>query len=207
MAMAVGRPAQRTSLLLVADPRPLTPEAAGCVQLLELLAAHAASCLRTADAIAELRERAASDALTGLGHHATFHEALAAARAAGATVAVLLIDVDGFKAINDAKGHQAGDRVLREISAVLTRRAAPGGRAVSHRRRRVRRAGQRGQPAGGDGGRPPAVRRRRPGRLGHRVDRHRPAAHRGGRRIRAGPPDRALYAVKESGRDGVEIDA
>jgi diguanylate cyclase (GGDEF)-like protein len=105
-------------ILVVADPRPLAP-ATDEVELLELLVAHAVSCLRTSEAVGELRERAARDPLTGLGHHGTFHEALSAARRRS-DVAVLMIDVDGFKAINDNRGHQAGDRVLVEVSAALS---------------------------------------------------------------------------------------
>jgi diguanylate cyclase (GGDEF)-like protein len=112
-----GEPGRR-SVLLLADRRPLTPRTE-TVELLEALAAQVASCLRTAGALEELRRRAATDALTGLGHHATFHEALQAAQTRREPVALLLADVDGFKAINDSRGHQAGDRVLREISAAL----------------------------------------------------------------------------------------
>jgi diguanylate cyclase (GGDEF)-like protein len=106
-------------VLLLADPRPLVP-ATEIVELLETLAAHATSCLRTAAALEELRARAATDPLTGLGHHATFHEALARARARHESIAVLMADVDGFKAINDTRGHQTGDRVLRETASALS---------------------------------------------------------------------------------------
>jgi diguanylate cyclase (GGDEF)-like protein len=119
VAVPLPGPAGRRGVLLLADRRPLTPQT-DTVELLEALAAHVASCLRTAGALEELRRRAATDALTGLGHHATFHEALAAARDRGEAVAVLLADVDGFKAINDSRGHQAGDRVLRETAAALS---------------------------------------------------------------------------------------
>jgi diguanylate cyclase (GGDEF)-like protein len=88
------------------------------VELLELLAAHAATCLRTADLMRSLRERAATDPLTGLGHHATFHEALARTHRRPRT-AVVLVDVDGFKRLNDTFGHQHGDQLLRAIAAAL----------------------------------------------------------------------------------------
>jgi diguanylate cyclase (GGDEF)-like protein len=58
------------------------------------------------------------DPLTGLGHPAAFAEALRRARQARG-VAVLLVDVDGLSAINDARGHQAGDRVLVGVGAAL----------------------------------------------------------------------------------------
>jgi putative methionine-R-sulfoxide reductase with GAF domain len=53
-------------VLLLADPRPLVPDTE-TVELLETLAVHAASCLRTAGALAELRARAATDPLTARG--------------------------------------------------------------------------------------------------------------------------------------------
>ncbi len=88
-------------------------------ELLELLAAQASACLRTAASVIELRAQAATDSLTGLGHHATFHTELAEARASG-DVGVLVVDIDGFKSYNDRHGHPAGDRALRSIAAALT---------------------------------------------------------------------------------------
>jgi diguanylate cyclase (GGDEF)-like protein len=113
--VAQGRP--RGVLLLAgrAERRVATED----VELLELLAAHAATCLRTADLMRSLRERAATDPLTGLGHHATFHEALARTHRRPQT-AVVVVDLDGFKRINDTYGHQHGDQVLRAIAAALS---------------------------------------------------------------------------------------
>jgi diguanylate cyclase (GGDEF)-like protein len=70
--------------------------------------------------IAELAEY---DALTGIKNRRVFDEHLAHLwqRAAkdGRTIAVLLIDVDHFKAYNDRYGHQAGDRALRRVAETL----------------------------------------------------------------------------------------
>jgi diguanylate cyclase (GGDEF)-like protein len=83
-----------------------------------------------AAAVLELRERAARDPLTGLGHHATFYEALPALRSGGrGRCALLLADVDGFKAINDTQGHAAGDDALRAMAGLLRAAAPSGGRA------------------------------------------------------------------------------
>lgn len=90
----------------------------GHVELLELLAAQASACLRTAGSVNRLRAQAATDSLTGLGHHGTFHIELAEACGAGA-VGVIMVDIDDFKAYNDLHGHPEGDRVLRETVAAL----------------------------------------------------------------------------------------
>ena len=76
------------------------------VELLEQLATHRAACLRTAELLGSLRERA-EPPLTGLGHHATFHEALAGSHRRP-TTAVVVCDIDGFKLLNDTYGHGHG---------------------------------------------------------------------------------------------------
>ena len=88
------------------------------VELLELLATQVAANLRVAHAVGELRERASTDPLTGLGHHAAFYAQLDAALAVGAAT-VALCDLDGFKALNDTQGHRAGDAVLRVAAELL----------------------------------------------------------------------------------------
>ena len=60
------------------------------------------------------------DALTGLYNRSAFHEqlgiSLALAKRGGSGVALLFIDLDGFKRVNDERGHQAGDEVLRIVA-------------------------------------------------------------------------------------------
>ena len=71
----------------------------------------------------ELARLAQIDHLTGLANRFGFHDlgsrALARARRRGSGVAILYLDLDGFKAINDTLGHKAGDAVLGEVSARL----------------------------------------------------------------------------------------
>jgi diguanylate cyclase (GGDEF)-like protein/PAS domain S-box-containing protein len=75
---------------------------------------------------AELARLAHHDALTGLFNRRRFHEELdsrlAQARRYGAQGALLFIDVDGLKAINDTLGHQAGDTLLASLAALLRER-------------------------------------------------------------------------------------
>lgn len=71
------------------------------------------------------RHLALHDSLTSLPNRRHFHErldlALAQARLQRNSLAVLYIDLDGFKAINDAHGHAAGDELLRIVAARLAR--------------------------------------------------------------------------------------
>jgi diguanylate cyclase (GGDEF)-like protein len=72
----------------------------------------------------QLRRSADTDGLTGIPNRAAFDRELDAAmrhaQATGAPLMLALIDLDGFKAINDSLGHGAGDDVLRMTGAALT---------------------------------------------------------------------------------------
>lgn len=73
----------------------------------------------------ELRSLSSRDRFTGLLNRATFDERLRrqalAARATGGEFAVAMIDIDHFKAFNDAYGHAGGDVALRRVSEILRR--------------------------------------------------------------------------------------
>jgi len=96
--------------------------------------AHFAGLLELAISNAESKQKltlqASSDALTGLLNHRSFHERLRSevSRAIrhGRELSLAVIDVDSFKAINDEAGHEAGDRVLSAIAALLERSARAG---------------------------------------------------------------------------------
>jgi diguanylate cyclase len=68
----------------------------------------------------ELEHRALHDPLTGLANRVLFHDRLSQAlsRRKG-SVAVMFLDLDDFKTVNDAYGHDAGDKVLRAVSDAL----------------------------------------------------------------------------------------
>ncbi|HTV84751.1 MAG TPA: diguanylate cyclase [Dyella sp.] len=72
---------------------------------------------------ATVRHQATHDMLTGLPNRVLFHDRLRAAMQRGdrdeSRFALALIDIDGFKAINDTYGHPAGDALLQAISARL----------------------------------------------------------------------------------------
>ena len=75
--------------------------------------------------VLHLRKAAQVDPLTGICNRRHFHEMLTreigSARRFKGPIALLLIDVDHFKAVNDRYGHMVGDEVLQEIAALLRR--------------------------------------------------------------------------------------
>ncbi|HKE64558.1 MAG TPA: diguanylate cyclase, partial [Micromonosporaceae bacterium] len=120
IAVPVGVKRNRAHIggvLLSADERVEYPDAE-ISNLLSLLAAQAWSSLERLRTLSHLRELATSDPLTGLRHQGPFGERLANSRP-GRT-AMLAIDIDGFKAINDTYGHQAGDAALVDLAQALS---------------------------------------------------------------------------------------
>ncbi len=85
---------------------------------------------------AEIEQVALHDALTGLPNRALFGElaakAVAQARRGGTQLAMLFVDLDRFKAVNDAFGHAGGDAVLRECAARLQAALRAGDVACRH---------------------------------------------------------------------------
>ncbi|MGX1309054.1 diguanylate cyclase (GGDEF)-like protein/PAS domain S-box-containing protein [Amorphus suaedae] len=78
---------------------------------------------RIREAEARARYLASHDTLTGISNRAEFNERLAEAidlgRRTGGHVGLMLLDLDGFKTINDTHGHAAGDDVLRVVAQRL----------------------------------------------------------------------------------------
>lgn len=88
------------------------------------LAVHIALAWSHSNVHRELKRQAAVDGLTGIANRATFNRELASALAEYET-SVLFIDLDDFKRVNDAHGHQAGDQVLQEVAQRLRRATRP----------------------------------------------------------------------------------
>jgi diguanylate cyclase (GGDEF)-like protein len=88
-----------------------------------LLALWATLFRTVARASRRLRHQATHDALTSLSNRTELYElggrALAGARRDGSLAALLLLDLDRFKEVNDTMGHEQGDRLLIEVAARL----------------------------------------------------------------------------------------
>jgi diguanylate cyclase (GGDEF)-like protein len=112
--------ATRIELVLYPPPEGF---ASDTKQLAEWLAAQAGIALENARLHALVQRQAITDDLTGLVNRRRFLEALdneveQAARL-GSGLAIVLIDLDDFKSINDRFGHHAGDQVLEALGALL----------------------------------------------------------------------------------------
>jgi len=105
-------------VLAVADP-----DAEASIETARVLAAASAVlgiAIRNVQLFTELHETAVTDALTGLFNRAhtleVFEAELRRSRRTGSELSVLMIDVDGFKELNDRQGHLAGDAALKSIA-------------------------------------------------------------------------------------------
>ncbi|MGH2682868.1 MAG: putative bifunctional diguanylate cyclase/phosphodiesterase [Actinomycetota bacterium] len=114
VAEAISRDTTRLSLILVAGLALLW------AALFRLVAAASRHLQQQAE---ENRHQALHDTLTGLPNRTLFHDrvhqALLTARRDGLRLAVMIMDVDRFKEINETLGHQNGDRLLRLIALRL----------------------------------------------------------------------------------------
>jgi len=132
LALLAGASLMGPAVLLIqwlsGQPIDVPVVAAGCITLFLLVILRldgVVGALRTtlderAVLEKELEHRALHDVLTGLANRALFHDRLtqALSRRQG-SVAVMFLDLDDFKTVNDAYGHAAGDKVLGTVADAL----------------------------------------------------------------------------------------
>ncbi len=98
-----------------------------------MVADHAGRAISNARRFEEVSGAARTDALTGLRHHGAFMTDLgrevAPAREQGRPLGVLMLDLDGFKQVNDNLGHLAGDALLAGLASRM-RGVVRGGEGV-----------------------------------------------------------------------------
>jgi predicted signal transduction protein with EAL and GGDEF domain len=108
----------------------------------------------------ELVRLSLHDALTGLPNRMLLADWLAAdiqtSQRHNSQAAVLFVDLDKFKHVNDTHGHEVGDRLMRSVADRLRTMLRPEDRIIRYRRRRVRRAvpGREQRRRGREGGEP-----------------------------------------------------
>jgi diguanylate cyclase (GGDEF)-like protein len=100
------------------------------LERLEGLAHQAATALTNARLVGELQHQALHDSLTGLPNRLALvdnmEQTLARARREGTDCALLFLDLDGFKQVNDSRGHLAGDALLVQVTQRLQATARAG---------------------------------------------------------------------------------
>ncbi len=89
------------------------------VLALEILASQLSLVWQRAVHHEQEKEKAARDGLTGLYNHRQFQESLKKELEANRELALLMLDIDHFKKINDTYGHQAGDRVIKFLANLI----------------------------------------------------------------------------------------
>jgi diguanylate cyclase (GGDEF)-like protein len=90
---------------------------------LEAIADLATVACHNAETYHQVQQAARTDALTGLLNHGAMQvrvrEEIARARRDRTPLSFVIIDLDDFKRVNDVRGHQAGDELLRQVAGVL----------------------------------------------------------------------------------------
>ena len=116
-------------LVELATAEPVTFDATR-LALARSMANEAAMALENARLYEALRRQALHDPLTGLANRTLFRDrvehALERSERDGSQVAVLFLDLDDFKTVNDGLGHLAGDRLLTDVAGRLARCLRPG---------------------------------------------------------------------------------
>src|SRR5438105_13472834 len=116
--------------LVVSERRGVEPFDPQDAALLDAIAALAATALDNATLVDQIRHEALHDPLTGVANQLLLGDRLALAvqqsRRSLTDTAVLVLDLDRFKKVNDGLGHLAGNEVLRQVAERLVRHTRPG---------------------------------------------------------------------------------
>ena len=108
---------------------PAAPVEAEDVRTLEAIADLATVACCNAETYEEIQHAARTDALTGLLNHGAMQvrlrEEIARARRDDAALSCVILDLDDFKRVNDSRGHQAGDELLRAVADLLRAELRP----------------------------------------------------------------------------------
>jgi diguanylate cyclase (GGDEF)-like protein len=100
------------------------------IRLLQTVANHASVALHNEMLIGRLRHDALHDALTGLPNRshltALATSAVVRATSGGSRIAMMIIDLNGFKVVNDTLGHHVGDQLICEVATRFEAAAGPG---------------------------------------------------------------------------------
>jgi diguanylate cyclase (GGDEF)-like protein len=110
---------------------------ASCRRVLEILANQAAATLSLIKDREQQRQLAVRDGLTGLYNRRAFNELLVSAianedRREGGQLALVILDLDHFKKLNDTFGHPAGDAALRSAARLLAQHLRKGDQAARY---------------------------------------------------------------------------
>ena len=108
---------------LISVARAERPFSEGERELFGYLANQAAVSIENVDLHETVQRQAVTDELTGLFNHRRFQEVISNEierhKRGGQDMALIMLDIDDFKAVNDSYGHMQGDLVLREVGRVL----------------------------------------------------------------------------------------
>jgi diguanylate cyclase (GGDEF)-like protein/PAS domain S-box-containing protein len=116
--MADGKP---VGVLIVGWETPVAALGSRRTDLVTVAAHEAAVAVQRVAAVRRLSDAALTDALTGIANRRAFDGALKQALQTAArsddALGMAMLDLNGFKALNDTQGHAAGDRLLKEVAA------------------------------------------------------------------------------------------
>ncbi|MEZ5251301.1 MAG: diguanylate cyclase [Ilumatobacteraceae bacterium] len=138
IAVPIRRAGQAIGSLIVTTDRTDRVYSVAECEVLQSLADHAGLAIMDAQTVESMHE-AFTDALTGLPNRRLLvdrlRQSLGRSHRQDRPLAVMFIDLDGFKAINDGRGHGAGDRVLGEVAPHRCRDPGPRHGGPTGRRR------------------------------------------------------------------------